>query len=134
MKSRIAVFCFLNFAIVVTACAGETDSSAAGPIPKMYRGAVASIEWYDVPIAALDIAQLILATKNPSNKPFSYPPSPFEQELQSRIGGSGTSFISNQISEVGGAALFGSRLLYNIGSDLMGHPVSVSGYQRTFIF
>lgn len=112
----------------------DTTRSNEEPIKKMYVAAVNSLEWYDIPIAIVDVAQLALAPQNPSSKLISYPPSAFDEEVQSRIGASGSSFISNRIGEAEGIALFSTRLLYTLGSDLMGNHVTSRDYQRTFIF
>lgn len=112
----------------------DTTRSNEGPIKKMYVAAVNSLEWYDIPIAIVDVAQLALAPQNPSTKLITYPPSAFDEEVQSRISASGTNFISNHVGEGEGIALFSTRLLYDLGSDLMGNHITSWDYQRTFIF
>jgi membrane-associated phospholipid phosphatase len=112
----------------------DTTRSDEGPVQKMYTAALNSIEWYDIPIALVDVAQLALAPANPSRKLISYPPSAFDEEVQSRIGASGSSFLSNRIGEAEGIALFSTRFLYTLGSDLMGNDITSLDYQRTFIF
>ena len=112
----------------------DTTRSNEGIARKVYAGMVNSLEWYDIPIALVDVAQLALVPQNPSGKLIRYPPSAFDEEVQSRIGVSGSGFISNRIGEAEGIALFGTRFLYTLGSDLMGNHITSLDYQRTFIF
>ena len=113
--------------------AQSVDTTEA-PVQRMYVAAVNSLEWYDMPSVLVDVAQLALAPQNPSGKLISYPPSAFDEEVQSRIGVSGGGFISNRIGEAEGIALFSTRFLYTLGSDLMGNHINSLDYQRTFIF
>ncbi len=128
-------------AVVLFLCIGplvaqtrDATLSRAGILQKMYAGGLKALSWYDAPVAAADVAELLLVSPNASGRPIKFPPSTFDKDLQSRIGVHGSQTIIGRIGDAGMAALFGTRLLVNIGADLTGGNVTVEDYHRTFWF
>ncbi|HEY6952742.1 MAG TPA: phosphatase PAP2 family protein [Bacteroidota bacterium] len=112
----------------------DTISAQQGMLTKMYYGAVKSLAWYDFPIVAADLAQIAFVPGNLANKLIRYPPSNFDKNLQVHVGVPGSRSIIGQISEAGAAAILGTRLLANVGFDLVGGNVTSRDYHRTFWF
>ena len=100
----------------------------------MYTGAVRSLDWYDIPVATVDLAQLIFVSANSSSKPFKFPPTRFDTEFQPRVGVRGSQTFIGQIGDAGAAAFLGIRIAVNLGSDLLGGNVTSEDYHRTFWF
>lgn len=114
--------------------APDSAQKSEGVIHKIYGGAVKSLAWYDVPIATVDLAELLFIPSNTTNKPFKFPPTSFDTEFQSHIGVHGPQTIIGRIGEAGLAGMFGVRLLVNIGADLAGADITSEDYHRTFWF
>ena len=100
----------------------------------MYAGAVKSLAWYDVPIGAIDAAELLFVPANATGKPIKFPPTNFDVTFQPRVGVRGSNTFVGQVGEAGAAAFLGIRLLVNVGADLAGADVTSEDYHRTFWF
>jgi membrane-associated phospholipid phosphatase len=108
--------------------------NGAGVFEKMYAGGLRVLGWYDVPIAVVDVSELLLLSPNSSNKPIRLPPTAFDKSFQPHVGVRGWQTVIAHVDEAGAAAFLGSRLLVNLGADLLGGNVTREDYQRTFWF
>jgi membrane-associated phospholipid phosphatase len=130
-----------SFLVLILFCAEISSAQSAdstqkkeGIARKMYVGAVKSLAWYDIPIAAADMAQMLFVPANSSGKPIKFPPPTFDTRFQPHVGVHGSETFVGQIGEAGAAAFLGIRLLVNVGSDLAGRNVTSEDYHRTFWF
>jgi len=112
----------------------DSAQSGDGLVHKVYSGAVRSLAWYDIPIASADLAELLFVSSTSTDKPIKFPPTEFDTRFQSHVGVHGSQTIIARTGEEGLAALFGMRLLVNIGADLTGGDVTAEDYRRTFWF
>ena len=126
----VPLFCLIN----AYAQTGDTNLVRGGVLGRMYCGMAESVSWYDIPIASVDLAELLFVPTNVAGKPIHFPPSNFDNEFQSHVGVRGSQTFVGQISEVGAMAFLGTRLLVNIGADLAGKNVTSEDYHRTFWF
>ncbi len=105
-----------------------------GIVRKIYTGAVRSIAWYDYPIAAADVAELLFVPTTATNKPITFPPTQLDTDLQPHVGVHGSQTLIGKAGDAGLVGFFGIRLLVNIGADLSGGDVTSEDYHRTFWF
>jgi membrane-associated phospholipid phosphatase len=133
---RIGLLVIMIAALARPTLAQRVDSTRghAGIFEKMYHGAVESIAWYDVPLAAADLAELALVPPNTPGKPVKFPPTALDRNIEPHIGVHGSQTIIGRMGETGFAGLFGIRILVNIGSDLAGANITSEDYHRTFWF
>ncbi len=112
----------------------DTALKRAGVFEKMYTGGIGALRWYDVPIAAVNVSELLLVSSNSSGKPIKFPPTEFDKSFQPHVGVHGPQTIVGRVDEEGAAAFLVSRLLVNLGADLLGGNVTSEDYHRTFWF
>jgi membrane-associated phospholipid phosphatase len=138
MKMPRKVLVSMLLLLCIDLSVAQTVDSARvreGIARKMYAGAMKSLAWYDIPIATVDLAELLFKpSENSSRRPIKFPPTNFDKELDSHVGVHGTQTIVGRAGEVGAAALLGTRLLVNIGADLAGADVTSEDYHHTFWF
>jgi membrane-associated phospholipid phosphatase len=128
-----SLFVLVLLSVTGSSFAQQVDSTQKdeGIVRKIYQGAAESIAWYDVPIAAVDVAELAFVPPNATGKPIKFPPTRFDRDFASHVGVRGSQTI---IGRMGDAGLFGIRILVNVGSDLAGGNVTSEDYHRTFWF
>ncbi len=131
-----SLLAFIIISVVRPSFAQQTDSTGEkqGIVRKIYGGAVESIAWYDVPIAAADLATLAIVPANATGKPIKFPPTAFDRDLEPHVAVRGSQTIFGKMGDAGLAGLFGIRILVNVGSDLAGGNVTTEDYHRTFWF
>jgi len=112
----------------------DSVQNNGGIIQKVYAGAVQSLAWYDIPIAALDLGELVFVSPTATGKPFRFPPTGFDTGFEPHVMGHGSQTFIGRSGDAGVAALLGLRLLVNVGSDLAGGDVTTEDYHRTFWF
>jgi len=117
-------------------CAQQRDSTASerGMLPTMYEGGVNALDWYDAPIAAVDLVELIAVSPNSTSKPIKFPPTSFDMNFESHVGVHGSPTVIGRVGDAGAAAFLATRLLVNVGADLAGENVTSFDYYRTFVF
>lgn len=112
----------------------DTTKGNDGIVPKVWSGLVQSLAWYDIPVAAADLAELAFIPSNATGKLIRYPATTFDSEFQSHVGVHGLQTFIARMGDAGFATVFGVRILANVGSDLVGGNVTSEDYHRTFWF
>lgn len=112
----------------------DSTGGTASPVQKMYTGFTESLAWYDLPIAAADIAELVFVSPTAADKPVRFPATDFDVRFQDHVGGHGSPTLIGRTGDLGWLAFFGVRFLANVGSDLAGGNVTPEDYHRTFWF
>jgi membrane-associated phospholipid phosphatase len=82
----------------------------------------------------VDVGELLLVSPNSSSKPIKLPPTAFDKSFQPHVGVRSWQTVIGHVDEAGAAAFLGSRLLVNLGADLLGGNVTSQDYYRTFWF
>jgi membrane-associated phospholipid phosphatase len=112
----------------------DSVQSGGNVIQKMYTGAAHCLAWYDIPIAAADLAELAFVPANATGKPVKFSPTSFDSRFESHVAVQGSQTVIGRAGDAGVVAFLGLRLLVNVGSDLAGGNVTSEDYQRTFWF
>jgi membrane-associated phospholipid phosphatase len=133
-RNLILAIGVISFAKSLEAQTQDTTMNRAGIFEKMYAGGVKVLSWYDAPIAAADVGELLFVSPNSSSKPMKLPPTAFDKNFQSHVDVRGSQTIVGHVDEAGAAAFLVSRLLVNLGADLLGGNVTSEDYHRTFWF
>ena len=126
--------CLISSVKALEAQTQDSTLNSAGVFEKMYAGGIRAASWYDVPIAAVDVSELLLVSSNSPGKPIKLPPTAFDKSFQPHVGVHGWQTAIAHVDEAGAAAFLGSRLLVNLGADLLGGNVTSEDYYRTFWF
>ena len=136
MKPPVLIALLVSCVLFNRAGAQPVDSvqTDGDILQKMYEGAVKSLAWYDIPIAAADAAELLFVSPTSTGKPIKFPPTRFDTEFEPHVAVHGGRTLIDRGGDAGAAAFFGLRLLVNIGSDLAGGNVTSEDYHRTFWF